>query len=196
LLFLVPAYLDHITWSCSRTPVMHTIWLHYMYSGLHLTTQNSHVQILESGPWWSFCSWSECAADPLMVIGVQQNLGHWCSSSSQLFSCLAPEVLLLLVRTSVFVYLFMCYKLLYFLMMKYSCIIISLSVITMYLCYFYWNVYYHCASTSDSYLYWCLAYIREGISDLRIYVAVTSPYPPDRGVTTLSKTRKLHLKVY
>ena len=31
----------------------------------------------------------------------------------------------------------------------------------------------------------CLAYIREGISDLRIYVAVTSPYPQDRGVTDL-----------
>ena len=38
-------------------------------------------------------------------------------------------------------------------------------------------------SHSDSYLYWCLAYIREGISDLRIYVAVTSPYPQDWGVT-------------
>jgi len=25
--------------------------------------------------------------------------------------------------------------------------------------------------------------MREGISDLRIYVAVTSPYPQDRGVT-------------
>ena len=33
-------------------------------------------------------------------------------------------------------------------------------------------------------LYWCLTYIREGISDLRMYVAVTSPYPQDRGVTT------------
>ena len=42
---------------------------------------------------------------------------------------------------------------------------------------------YHCASISDSCMYWCLAYIREGISDLRIYVAVASPYPPDRGVT-------------
>ena len=36
---------------------------------------------------------------------------------------------------------------------------------------------------SDSYLYCCLAYIHEGISDVRIYVAVTSPYSRDRGVT-------------
>jgi len=35
---------------------------------------------------------------------------------------------------------------------------------------------------SDSYLYECLAYIRKGIFDLRIYIAVTSPYLPDRGV--------------
>jgi len=37
-------------------------------------------------------------------------------------------------------------------------------------------------SHSNSCLYRCLAYIQEGISNLRIYVAVTSPYPPDRGV--------------
>jgi len=35
----------------------------------------------------------------------------------------------------------------------------------------------------DSCLYWCLAYICEGISALRIYVAVTSSYSRDRGVT-------------
>ena len=38
-------------------------------------------------------------------------------------------------------------------------------------------------SHSDSCLYWCLAYIHEGISDMRIYVTVTSPYPRDLGVT-------------
>ena len=38
---------------------------------------------------------------------------------------------------------------------------------------------------SDSCLYWCLAYIRKGISDLCIYVAVISSYPRDRGVTDL-----------
>ena len=37
-------------------------------------------------------------------------------------------------------------------------------------------------SRSDACLYWCLAYIREGISDLGIYVAVTSPYLWDQGV--------------
>ena len=42
---------------------------------------------------------------------------------------------------------------------------------------------HHLLPYSDSCLYWCLAYIRQGISDLRIYVAVTSPYPRERGVT-------------
>ena len=42
---------------------------------------------------------------------------------------------------------------------------------------------HHLLPYSDSCLYWCLAYIREGTSDLRIYVAVTSPYHRDRGVT-------------
>ena len=37
-------------------------------------------------------------------------------------------------------------------------------------------------SHSDSCMYWFLAYIREGISDVRIYVAVASPYPRDRSV--------------
>ena len=37
---------------------------------------------------------------------------------------------------------------------------------------------------SDSCMYWCLAYIREGISDLRIYVAVTSLYPRNRDITS------------
>jgi len=29
---------------------------------------NLHVQILETGPWWPWCSWSECAADPSVAI--------------------------------------------------------------------------------------------------------------------------------
>ena len=42
---------------------------------------------------------------------------------------------------------------------------------------------HHVLSYSNSCLCWCLAYICEGISDLRIYVAVTSPYARDRDVT-------------
>jgi len=59
--------------------------------GLHLTTLDPHIQFLESRPWWPCCSWSECAADPFVVIRVQQKLGCRPSSSSQLFSWLAPE---------------------------------------------------------------------------------------------------------
>jgi len=44
---------------------------------------------------------------------------------------------------------------------------------------------HHIILCSDSYLYWWLAYIHEGISDLCIYVAVTSSYPRDRDVTAL-----------
>ena len=43
-------------------------------------------------------------------------------------------------------------------------------------------IMHHVFLYSDSFLYWCLAYIREGISDLCIYVVVTSPYPPDQGI--------------
>ena len=50
-------------------------------------------------------------------------------------------------------------------------------------------IMHHLLPYSDSCLYWCLAYILEGISDLRIYVAVTSPYPPDRGVTLFTVGR-------
>jgi len=61
-------------------------------------------------------------------------------------------------------------------------------VITMYL-YFSVGMYITTVlSHSNSYLYWCLAYICEAISDLRIHVAVTSPYPRDRGVTEFKKT--------
>jgi len=36
---------------------------------------------------------------------------------------------------------------------------------------------------SDSYMYWCLAYINEGIFALRMYVTVASMYQQDQGVT-------------
>ena len=36
-------------------------------------------------------------------------------------------------------------------------------------------IMHHVLSYYDSYLYWCLAFVCEGIFDLRIYVVVTSP---------------------
>ena len=47
----------------------------YVLAGLRLTTLDSYVQILETGPWWPCCSCSECAADPSVMIGAQQKLG-------------------------------------------------------------------------------------------------------------------------
>jgi len=79
----------------------------YVLAGLHLTTLDSHVQILEPGPWWLGCNWSECAADPLVVVRVQQKLGRRRRSSFQLFSCLAHEIpLAAREHLSAFVYLF------------------------------------------------------------------------------------------
>ena len=70
----------------------HANWFYHMYSlGYFLTILDLHVQILKFGPWWSCCSWSECAADPSVTITAQQKLGHLCSSSFQLFSWLALE---------------------------------------------------------------------------------------------------------
>jgi len=42
----------------------HANWLYHMYlAGCILTTLDPHVQILESGSWWPYCSWSECATE-------------------------------------------------------------------------------------------------------------------------------------
>ena len=61
----------------------HANLLYHMYSlGCFLTTLDRHVQILKSRPWWPCYSWSECAADPSVTIGVQQKFGHRRSSSS------------------------------------------------------------------------------------------------------------------
>ena len=78
--------------SCTCVPDMHATWLYHMYSRVASDNPESHVQILEPGPWWPWCSWSECAADPSIVTEVQQKFGHRRSSSSQFLSCLAPKV--------------------------------------------------------------------------------------------------------
>jgi len=52
---------------------------------------------------------------------------------------------------------------------------------------------HHVLPYSDSCLYWCLAYIHKGSSDLRIYVAVTSPYQRDRGVTGWYQSLDSHI---
>jgi len=44
---------------------------------------------------------------------------------------------------------------------------------------------HHVFPNSDSCMYWYLAYICEDIFDLRIYIAVMSPYLRDRGVTLI-----------
>jgi len=52
---------------------------------------------------------------------------------------------------------------------------------------------HHVLSYSDSYLYCCLAYICEGIFDLRIYVAVTSR---TRGIGALQNFSSLFSRVF
>jgi len=51
-------------WSVPIWLPMHANWLHLTYSlGYFLTTLDFHVQIQEPGPWWPYCSWSECAVE-------------------------------------------------------------------------------------------------------------------------------------
>jgi len=82
-----PHHLIMHTCDCLSTPLGFTICTR----GVHLTTLDSHVQIQKHGLCWPYCSWSECAADPSVVIGVQQKLGHRRSSYSQLFFWLASK---------------------------------------------------------------------------------------------------------
>jgi len=118
----------------------HANWLYHMYSpGCFLTTLDSHVQILESGSWWPFCSWSECAAEA------------WISGCLSrpfflpAFPWSAREILILLL-VSTFPYFILYILFLCFLVILYSWDIVSCYVITVYLCYYCWDVYYHCAS--------------------------------------------------
>ena len=126
VIFLISLMLLVIACTCMPEPhhlIMYTCaWyarhlaLSYVLTGLHLTTMNSHIQILETGPWWPCYSWSVCAANPSVTIRVQQKLGSLRGSSSQFLSCLAPESLLLLVSTSpLIMYISSCIVLLYFL---------------------------------------------------------------------------------
>ena len=59
----------------------------------------------------------------------------------------------------------------------------SRFVITMYLYYSIGMYNITVLSHSDSCMYWCLAYICEGISALRMYVTVTSSYSRNWGIT-------------
>jgi len=54
---------------------------------------------------------------------------------------------------------------------------------TMYLYYFVRMYITTVLLYSDSCLYWCLAYICEGIFALRMYVTIVIPYSQDRGIT-------------
>ena len=122
---LGPHHLIMYTYTCYARHLA----LLYVLIGLRLTTLDSHVQIKDTGPWWPYYSWSEYAADSSMTVGAQQMLGL----SSQLF--LLVPLLLLLVSTSQLMYISSYDVLLYFWWCNIP-VILYLSVITMYLCYF------------------------------------------------------------
>jgi len=117
----------------------HASWLYHIYSlGCFLTTLDPHVQILESGSWRPCCSWSECVAK-VWINGClsepsffQPPLDRLVRFSSFYSWVLSPSSILYIL-------------LLRFLVILYSWDIISCFVITMYLYYYCWNVYYHCA---------------------------------------------------
>ena len=114
------SYLPHFMFICAYvndTSFLYTCawyarhWaLLYVLAGLHLTTLDSHVQILEPGVWWLGCNWSECAADPPVVVRVQQKLRRRRRSSFQFLFCLTLEALPCCSWASLsfyYVYLFM-----------------------------------------------------------------------------------------
>ena len=61
--------------SCTPVPVMHATWLYY--STRRVASDNPEFLCLDPGvwSWWPYCSWSECAVNPSVTIGVQQKLG-------------------------------------------------------------------------------------------------------------------------
>ena len=73
LLLLVPRphYLIMYTCVCDTRHLT----LLYVLTGLRLTTLDSHVQILETRPWWPYCTWSKYTADSSVTVGAQQKLG-------------------------------------------------------------------------------------------------------------------------
>ena len=108
----------------------------YVLAGLHLITLNYHVQILETGPWYHCCSWSDCAAKAWIsgCLSGPSFFQHPYDRLARFSSCYSW----VLSRISY------CTLLLRLLVILYSWFIVSCSMITVYLCYYYWNVYYHC----------------------------------------------------
>jgi len=78
---------------------------------------------------------------------------------------------------------------------RYLCDLFLLSDLSMF-SYLLWSLFSFCRYSCTYlilellyiwrlFLYWGLAYVRKGISALRMYVAITSPYLRDRGITMI-----------
>jgi len=94
-----------ITYTCI-CHARHLILL-YVLVGLRLTTLNSHVQILETRPWWPCCNWSSAQRILPWRSERSKSVDHRRSSSSQFLSCLVLEIpLVAREHLSAFVYLF------------------------------------------------------------------------------------------
>jgi len=123
---------------------MHANWLHLTYSlGYFLTTLDLHVQIQEPGPWWAYCSWSECTVEA------------WISGCLSEASFLLAPFDWLAKFSSCYSWVFFnlfncisCFALLGNLIFLEYCIMPCDNV---YMYYYYWNVYYHCA-----FIFWFL----------------------------------------
>ena len=108
----------YVTCTCMPGPhhlIMYTcvsyarhLALLYVLAGLRLITLDSHVQILETGPWWPYYTRSECAAGPPVVVRALPKLGrHRSSSFSSSTVWLTRSLLLYCEHLSASIYLFM-----------------------------------------------------------------------------------------
>jgi len=153
--------------------------------GCFLTTLNLHVQIPELGD--SSRCWSVARRRRELLVDRSELFPFnpsW--STLEILGC----SLWALVTLFILVYLLVIH---YFAPLGdvIFCNIESHSVITVYLYYFIGMYIIIMLSYSNSYMYWCLVYICEGISALRIYVAVTFPY---RGIGALQSSCGLGFK--
>jgi len=138
LSFPVPACLDHITWSCTRVPVMHAIWL--LFFVLAGVANNPGFSCPDPRVWTIALLYQ------IRVAQRERGLAAACPDPlpSRLFSIGSRDSHL--ATREYFPVFHIVHPAFMLLSDIYSSDIISCLVITVYWCYYCWIVYYHYAS--------------------------------------------------